>query len=227
VRLRFTPFTVDDGTRQLLRDGAAVHLSPKAFDLLWYLAAAQPRVVEKTELQAKLWPETFVVDANLNVLVGEIRRALGDAAREPRYIRTVHGVGFAFCGGAVEVGAADDRSAARSACSLVTTEGTFRLAEGENIVGRDSECSVRLDSDSVSRRHARLDVDNQSRIVWLEDLGSKNGTELRREPVRGRVEVNDGDALVFGDVRATLRSWGASAAAETRRIAKAKRQAPK
>lgn len=226
MRLRFGPFTVDDGTRQLVRDGAAIHLSPKAFDLLWYLAAAQPRVVEKTELQAKLWPETYVVDANLNVLVGEIRRALGDAAREPRYIRTVHGIGFAFCGGAVESGT-DDGSAARAACSLLTKEGTFRLAEGENIVGRDPECGVRLDSDSVSRRHARLDVDSRSRTVWLEDLGSKNGTELRSESIEGRVEVRDGDALVFGDVRATLRSWGTSPAAETRRISRTKRQVPK
>ena len=103
MTLRFGPFTVDADTRQLLRDGSELHLSPKAFDLLWSLVEQRPRVVEKTELLTRIWPDTYVVDANLNVLIGEIRRALGDAAREPRFIRTVHGVGYAFCGTAADV----------------------------------------------------------------------------------------------------------------------------
>ena len=55
-----------------------------------------------TVLKSKIHRAT-VTDANLNVLIGEIRRALDDAARQPRYVRTVHGVGYAFCGEATEV----------------------------------------------------------------------------------------------------------------------------
>ena len=50
VRLQFGPFTLDTETRQLLRDGSELHLSPKAFELLWSLVEHRPRVCEKSEL---------------------------------------------------------------------------------------------------------------------------------------------------------------------------------
>src|SRR5262245_66386341 len=89
---------MDSETRQLLGDGREIHLSPKAFDLLCALIETRPKVVEKADLHARIWRNTYVVDANLNVLIGEIRRALGDRAQDSRFIRTVHGVGYAFCG---------------------------------------------------------------------------------------------------------------------------------
>jgi len=224
LRLRFGQFTVDTDTRQLFRDGSELHLSPKAFDLLWTLVEHRPRVVEKTELQTRIWPDTYVVDANLNVLIGEIRRALEDSARQPRYIRTVHGVGYAFCGTPADVRDEPRPAPARlTACWVVAKDRTFRLAEGENIVGRDPECEVWLDSDSVSRRHARIVVDSAERRVSLDDLVSKNGTDLRGNPVRGRVELSDGDEIVFGAVPVKLRSWSSATGAETKRIPRLKR----
>jgi len=216
VRRRFGPFTIDTETRQLVRDETELHLSPKAFDLLVRLVEHRPRVLEKTELLNGIWPDTYVVEANLNVLIGEIRRALGDSAKEPRFIRTVHGVGYAFCGAVTDV---PDRPSGRpSPCWVVAKDRTFRLAEGENIVGRDPESAVWLDSDSVSRRHARIVVESAGRCVSIDDLASKNGTRVRGARVRERVALSDGDELVFGDVRVTLRSWSSAAAAETKRI---------
>jgi hypothetical protein len=207
-----------------MRDASELHLSPKAFDLLWSLIEHRPRVVSKTDLHARLWPDTYVVDANLNVLIGEIRRALGDSAKQPRFIRTVHGVGYAFCGGAAEVkDAAMSVAARQTACWIVAKDRTFRLADGENIVGRDPECIVWLDSDSVSRVHARIVVDSADRRIWVEDLASKNGTRHRGMRVRDRVELSDGDELIFGAVRVKLRSWGSATAAETKRISRTKR----
>jgi DNA-binding winged helix-turn-helix (wHTH) protein len=113
VKARFGPFTLDTEARQLVRDGVELHLSPKAFDLLCGLVEQRPKVLDKSELQARLWPDTYVVEGNLNVLIGEIRRALGDAPRDPRFIRTVHGVGYAFCG---HVENADDASSRRGRC---------------------------------------------------------------------------------------------------------------
>ena len=221
MRLRFGPFILDTETRQLLRDGSELHLSPKAFDLLARLIEHEPRVLEKTELLARIWPDTYVVEANLNVLIGEIRRALGDSVRQPRFIRTVHGVGYAFCGIATDV---PKWPAARpTPCWVVAKDRTVRLADGENIVGRDPESAVWLDSDSVSRRHARIVVDSADRRVSLDDLASKNGTRVRGERVRERVALFDGDELVFGNVRVKLRSWSSAAAAETKRIARLKR----
>src|SRR5215210_1053795 len=100
VKVRFGEFTVDSDARQLRRAGVDVHLSPKAFDLLVLLLRHRPNVLDKKELHTSIWRDTYVGDANLNVLVGEIRKAIDDDARKPRFVRTVHGVGYAFCGDA-------------------------------------------------------------------------------------------------------------------------------
>jgi DNA-binding winged helix-turn-helix (wHTH) protein len=98
LKLRFDDFTLDDDTRQLLRPDREVHLSPKAFDLLAMLLAARPRALPKAVLHTGLWPDTFVSEANLAMLVAEIRSALGDDARTPRFVRTVQRYGYAFHG---------------------------------------------------------------------------------------------------------------------------------
>ena len=96
MRARFGPFVLDSASRQLLREGRGVPLSPKAFDLLILLVENRPRALTKGELHERLWPDTFVVDANLSNLVAELREALEDNAREPRFVRTVHRYGYAF-----------------------------------------------------------------------------------------------------------------------------------
>src|SRR6185436_4698358 len=98
VKVRFGEFTLDSEARRLIRRGGDVHLSPKAFDLLRLLIEHRPNVLDKAALHAQIWPRTFVVDATLSVLVAELRRALADNAREPRFIRTVHALGYSFCG---------------------------------------------------------------------------------------------------------------------------------
>ena len=221
MRVRFGPFTVDAETRQLLRDGSEVHLSPKAFDLLCNLIEQRPRVVEKTELLGRIWPDTFVVDAGLNVLIGEIRRALADDARLPRYVRTVHGVGYAFCGDAGD--AAEPAAPVRPVpCWLISADRTFRLQDGQNIIGRDPGCTVWIDAPSVSRRHARLTVEGQNRRVVLEDLGSTNGCFVRGVSVDAPVVLSDGDAVTIGSVELKVYLWNADRAAETARIPRKK-----
>jgi len=217
VRARFGPFTIDSETRQLLRAGTEVHLSPKAFDLLCTLIESRPKVVEKETLHTRIWPDTYVVDANLNVLVSEIRRAIGDNRQQPEFVRTVHGIGYAFCGTAVQVEAA---AAAPEAlfCWVAWASRTSSLSEGENVIGRDPRCSVWLDAPGVSRRHAAIRVDSASRRVTLEDLGSTNGTFLRRSRVRTEVALEDGDEIKVGTVVLTIRLWASDKAPHTKRI---------
>jgi len=97
MRVAFGPFTLDTETRQLRRGAEERHLTPKAFDLLELLARERPRALTKSHLLETLWPDTFVVEANLSNLVAELRAALDDDARQPRYVRTVYGRGYAFC----------------------------------------------------------------------------------------------------------------------------------
>jgi len=222
VRIRFGPFTVDAATRQLLRGDSECHLPPKAFDLLWNLIERRPKVIDKTELHTRIWPDTFVVDGSLNVLVGQIRRALGDNAQQPRFVRTVHGVGYAFCGDVVEP-QEQQAPAGPTRCWLIKRDRSFDLVEGDNIIGRDPDCAVWLNSPSVSRRHARISVDGRRRRLTLEDLHSSNGTFLGGAPVEGQVELCDGAAIRFGSVDMKLHLWNADKASETKRIPRKRR----
>ena len=219
MRARFAQFAINSETRQLLSHGREIHLSPKAFDLLCTLIETRPRVVEKAELRARIWPNTYVVDANLNILIGEIRRALGDSAQDSKFIRTVYGVGYAFCGSAAD----DPRPRTEGQalfCWVVWNGRTYPLAEGDNIIGRDPQSDMWLDAEGVSRRHAIIRVDSSNRRVRLEDLGSTNGTFVGRSAVETEVALSDGDLIQVGTVNLTVRLWATDKLPETRRIAR-------
>jgi DNA-binding winged helix-turn-helix (wHTH) protein len=208
MRAHFGEFVADFEARQVQRLGRPVHLTPKAYQLLAMLVEARPRALSKRELQQGLWPSTFVDEANLSVLVAELRAALGDDARHPRFVRTVHGYGYAF---EAEVG--HDRQVTADA----GTDGDWwlhsraihaRLGDGEHLVGRELPIDIWLDSGSVSRRHARVTVAGHD--VWVEDLGSKNGTFVNGDRITERTGVTNGDELRFGAVAVRLH-WAMAA----------------
>jgi DNA-binding winged helix-turn-helix (wHTH) protein len=195
--VRFGEFTLDTDLRQLRGRSGELHLSPKAFDLLVLLVTDRSRVLPKLELHERLWPNTFVVDTNLASLIAEIRQALHDDAKHPRFIRTAHRVGYAFCG--VVADAVDPTPTSRAIlCWLLKDGRRIALRPGENILGRDVEGAIGLDSPSVSRRHARIQVSEHN--ATIEDLGSKNGTYVRGERVSAAVRLSDGDELRIGSV---------------------------
>jgi len=103
MRLLFGDCTFDSDARTLRRGSDDGHLTGKAFQLLELLLHARPNPIAKSELFARLWPDTFVSEANLASLVKEIRDAIGDDARAPRFVRTVHRFGYAFSGPVTEV----------------------------------------------------------------------------------------------------------------------------
>ena len=220
MRVRFPPFTLDSETRQLSRAGrrdSDVHLSPKAFDLLCLLVAQRPKVLDKQMLHAQIWPDTYVGDATLNVLVGEIRKAIDDNVREPRFIRTVHGVGYAFCGD-VTGDVAPPRDARDVLCWLTWKGTTFRLDEGDNVIGRGPRCAVFLDVDGVSRRHANIHIDVEGRHVTLTDLGSTNGTVVGRTRVTKPMTLEDDDRIKIASLELRVRLWASEDGPKTKRI---------
>ena len=97
MRFSFGAWTLDADRRVLLHAGDPVSLSPKAFDLLRVLVEHHERAFSKAELHQLLWPNTFVSDGSLTILVTEIRHVLQDAADQPRFIRTVRRFGYGFC----------------------------------------------------------------------------------------------------------------------------------
>lgn len=93
---QFGPYSVDVAERVLLRDGRPVSLPPKAFDLLIVLVQNSGHLLEKDELMRRLWPDTFVEEANLSNNISLLRRALGDDAGKHVYIETVPRRGYRF-----------------------------------------------------------------------------------------------------------------------------------
>ena len=123
MSLQFGAFVFHADRRQVLRDGAEVHFTPKAFDLLALLIARAPAVVPKAEIHEQLWPGTFVSDATLAGLVKEVRRALGDD-RAGAIVRTAHRVGFAFTGAIDATSAPQTVAAARTGFVAPTSLST-------------------------------------------------------------------------------------------------------
>ena len=132
-------------------------------------------------------------------MVSEIGTALGDDARHSRFVRTVHNVGYAFSGAAVDVGRVVQASVPSTTYMLMWESRQFPLArEGEHVIGRDLDIAVTLESTTVSRRHARLRVTTSA--VTIEDLDSKNGTFLNDVRVAGEMNVADGDRIRVGSL---------------------------
>src|SRR5436190_2031784 len=112
----FDEFTLDVRERRLLRGTEAVHLSPKAYDVLVALVQQRGRLVTKDELLRQLWPESFVEEGSLNVYVSALRKALGEDVHRPIYIETVARSGYRFIA-TVTCDPAGEKSSAPSAMS--------------------------------------------------------------------------------------------------------------
>lgn len=213
MKVQFGGFTIDESTRQLLRSGCEVHLSPKALDLLTALLEARPRALSKTELHARLWPDTFVSEANLAMLVAEIRGAIGDDAKAPQFVRTVQRHGYAFHGNATDLVEAEPATASAVKHWLLAPLRQIALRTGENVVGRDPAVQVWIDSTSVSRRHARIVIAGDR--VTVQDLKSKNGTRVQGRPAENPELLTDGDEISFGSITVTFRIWAAGEETKT------------
>jgi DNA-binding winged helix-turn-helix (wHTH) protein len=206
MRFQFGDCVLDLDTRELSRGGKPVHIEPKAFRLLELLLADHPKALSKDELQDQLWPKTFVSERSLARLVEVVRDCIGDSAKEPRYIRTVHGFGYAFSGDAT-VAPTRLQGASRLGihCRIAWGDREVALSEGENILGRDPDTVVWIDLNSVSRRHARILVRGET--ATIEDLGSRNGTYVQGERIEAPRALVNGDTIKVGAAKLVFRCF--------------------
>jgi DNA-binding winged helix-turn-helix (wHTH) protein len=191
VLIRFGDCLFDGEARTLSRAGRRVSLAPKAFELLAALIEARPKALSQAELRDRLWPTTHVAYTSLARVVSEARRALGENSRDPKAIRTVQRFGYAF----VAAVAAPPESGS-SVFLLVRGRQQIPLREGENTIGRAPTCLVQIDSERVSRCHARIVV--LGKRATLEDLDSKNGTFLGGRRIGGPVPLWPGNLIGVG-----------------------------
>lgn len=213
VVYRFDEFTLDHDVRQLFVGTTEVHLSPKAFELLVMLLANTPRALSKAELQERLWPSTFVEETNLAGLVAEIRKALRDSAASPTYVRTVYGFGYRFVGELTTDTDVGRTSSSRSKPCLLIDTREIGLMDGVNVIGREPGTTIHIDSPGVSRYHARIVVTQGH--ATIEDLGSKNGTQVNGTRIAAPAPLADGDHIGLGAIRLIFRLESQSSATET------------
>ena len=93
---QFADIRVDLQRMEITRNGTAVDVEPKAFDVLRHLLEHRDRLVTKDELLNTVWRDTFVTPNVLTRVVAQLRKALGDDARASRYIETVATRGYRF-----------------------------------------------------------------------------------------------------------------------------------
>lgn len=198
----FAGCRLDTTRREFFRQDEEVHLSPKAYELLLLLIEHRPAVVSKDQLMTELWPGTFVVEANLPVLIGELRDALGEKSRGGS-IKTHHGIGYSFASEVREKRPRGERGTAGVSRVYLDVDGRrIPVPSGASQVGREPEREVFLNDPSVSRRHARITVTATS--VSIVDLDSKNGTQVNGKRITGTTNVHNGDTITFGKIQTTI-----------------------
>jgi len=229
MRIEFGSFVLDSGSRELLKcrssAAVAVHLSPKAFDILEILVARRPNVVSKDVLLAEVWPGKVVEEANLAIVVGEIRKALGDDPKSPAIVLTVSRRGYRFAADAHDLERYSNNSMAGHdlvRCWLIWKDTTLPLREGENVVGRHPASAVWINAASVSRVHARIIATASG--VTVEDTNSRNGTFVDGKPIAAPHLLIDGSTLTFGSEETSFRQWSDSAAAGTEPVSRRKKR---
>jgi DNA-binding winged helix-turn-helix (wHTH) protein len=209
MKLEFEDCTFDTASRELIRGGKVVPIEPKMYMLLEVLIERRPAVVTNVELDEILWPKVYVERSSLTRLVSELRTVLGDSPRESRIIRTVYKTGYSFVANGVQRGGAIKRV---SRLFLLWNDRAMHLDEGENILGRDAECTLVIDATTVSRRHARITVSRDA--ASIEDLESTNGTFVNKKPAKLPIALKDGDEVALGTAAMRFRKSDPSAATE-------------
>ena len=214
MRLVFGDCVFDPERRELTRHGSAVHTGPKLLRLLELLLDARPRALTKDEIHQSLWAGTFVSDATLTSLVAELRAAIGDDARTPQLLRTIHGYGYAFCGEVAADSRPTDHARQRPrSFRVIVGDREIALSLGDHVLGRSSDAAIFVDDVGVSRDHARITIGEGGAI--LEDLGSKNGTRVNGRTIEGPTPLTDGALIVLGATALRFRVFETSSSTET------------
>jgi pSer/pThr/pTyr-binding forkhead associated (FHA) protein len=126
----------------------------------------------------------------------------------------VHGFGYAFIAAGESVVAHARPRRVRG--WLIRDTERLQVFDGENLFGRGDADVIELPSTTVSRRHARITADDE---VWIEDLGSKNGTFIGDRQITTPVVLSDGDRVRFGSLLLTFRVARSADATQTQSTA--------
>ena len=179
--LEFRDFRLDVAEERLWRDERPVELRPKTFAVLKYLAERPGKLVKNDELLDVVWEGAAVTAGTLNTSIRELRKALGDDAREPSYIETVHRRGFRFVA-PVRTGVGSATSETKPSHALPIPTGA---AKGK-LHGREGELDL-LETRLASAKEGRRQV-----VFVTGDIGIGKTSVLRAFVERHEQEIGEG-----------------------------------
>ena len=197
MAFRVGNWLVEPALGRVSRGSREAHLEPKVMEVLLCLADRAGELVPKREITDAVWQVEYITDNRLNRAIADLRRALEDDAADPQFVETIPTRGYRLMAPVTAMDPNQKRDEdRRSPFKLEAAERGFALYEGENTIGRGTDADVLVDSEWVSRHHARILVEDGR--AYIEDLGSKNGTYLQGSRVEGRAELHDGDEITVG-----------------------------
>lgn len=195
---------VEPDLNRISRGTETVRLQAKVMELLVFLASRGSRLVTRREIFDGVWGTEFICDNTLTHAISELRTALDDDARDPRFIETIHRRGYRM---PVPVTSLEGREMAdpgrASQYRIICGTRSVQLRQGLNLIGRAAEATVRVDSVWVSRHHACITV--EGRRATVEDLDSRNATFLNGFKLERPMPLTDGDTIYLGKLSNALR----------------------
>jgi DNA-binding winged helix-turn-helix (wHTH) protein len=214
-RFRVGDWLVEPELGRIERGEDVRRVEPKVMEVLAVLARSAGELLSKAEITDVVWQLPFISDNRLTGVIADLRRALEDDAANPRYVETIPTRGYRLIAPVQWLGGGNATSepAHDSSFKLEAADRGYRLREGVTVIGRGTEADLRIDSEWVSRRHARVVVNG--RDATIEDLGSKNGTHVNGASVQGAVPLHDGDEIRLGRGVVLLRFVAALGATRT------------
>ncbi len=166
----FEPFLLNAGSRILLKNGATVRLTPKAFETLLVLVQNGVQVVEKERLLKEVWPDSFVEEGSLSRNIHELRKALGDDSSEPRYIETIPKRGYRFVA-PVKISAVDTGQT-----DITGIQGNATVIEKHTF--------ARVISEGFEEADLLGQTASVSPVAVVKALGSVHDTERRKKQMK-------------------------------------------
>jgi len=197
-------WVVEPTLDRITRNGREVRLRPRAMDVLTALSLAAGKLLSKREIIDTVWRTEFVGDHALTQVIAELRAALGDDARAPKFIENIPRRGYRLVAPVIPLaGSTTSGQGTTMPFRLETEDGSQPLAQGSNVIGRTEDADIRLDKTEVSRCHAIITVQGTTAII--EDLGSKNGTFVNGRQIAGPTQLTNGDEIWIGRSVARMR----------------------
>jgi DNA-binding winged helix-turn-helix (wHTH) protein/tetratricopeptide (TPR) repeat protein len=159
LQLIFDQFELDERNARLLRNGRPVMLAPKAFAVLCALARQPGQLVTKGLLLDTVWGHQHVSESVLKTVVSDLRAALSDDARQPRYIETVSRRGYRFVS-TISLSPAVDRRASANLLSVRDAKSVPELNQRPQLIGRQ---------EAISKLHTAWDKakSGHRQTVWV------------------------------------------------------------